>query len=246
MKPADCRCAADVDALARQMFGSVLPFRGVSHVTATWEDPKDGSAWVMAIGEETPKSEYDFFMLNLARARADAIIVTGKVLRDEPTLRYTLQGPGELPAALAEWRDVYAGRREPPLLIVLTSGRGLDPSHPALSGEWATPIIYTSNEAELPELSARVVRSSTPSLREAIRWAKSEGAAIVSLEAGPSSVLPLYDEPPAIDELLLGTHHAQSIPPGIAVAKLRDDESFGMGTGTYRAESWTFTREVLG
>lgn len=244
MKPSECRNAADVDALARTMFGSVLPFRGVSHVTATWEKPGDG-LWVMAIGDDTPKSEHDFFMLNLARARADAILVTGKVLRDEPSLRYELQGPGQLPDALAEWRSTYAGRSQPPMLIVLTSGRGLDPSHPALSGNWARPVLYTSNDAAIREIDARVVRSASPDARSAIRWAQSEGAAIVSLEAGPSTVLPLYDEPSVVDELLLGVYRAPSISQSLAVAKLWDeDESFGMGTGRYEASDWTFSRET--
>ena len=244
MKPSDCRNAADVDALARAMFGQVLPFAGVSHVTATWAKPGDG-LWVMAIRDDTPKSEHDFFMLNLARARADAILVTGKVLREEPELRYTLQGSDRLPEALAEWRAVYAGRSEPPLLIVLTSGRGLDARHPALSGEWARPVIYTSNDAELAPSKARVVRSSKPDARSAIRWAQSQGAAIVSLEAGPSTVAPLYDPPCVIDELLLGVHHAPSLPEGIAVAKLfEEDESFGMGTGSHRVGRWTFAREL--
>lgn len=244
MKPGECRNAGDVDALARSMFGAVLPFRGVSHVTATWDRP-GGGLWVMAIGDETPESEHDFFMLNLSRARADAILVTGKVLRDEPTLRYDLQGPGKLPEALAEWRHTHAGRSQPPLLIVLTSGRGLDPEHPALSGEWARPVLFTSDDAELPAMDARVVRTPTPDARSAIRWAQSRGATIVSLEAGPSTVLPLYEKPSVVDELLLGVCHAPSIPPELAVAKLRDThESLGIQTGAYEVSEWTFSREI--
>lgn len=241
MKPSECTTAADIDALAREMFGQVLPFSGVSHVTATWANP-EGELWVMAITEHTPKSEHDFFMLNLARARADAIVVTGKVLREEPTLRYTLQGAGASPEALAQWRVECAKRTEPPMLIVLTSGRGLDPKHPALSGEWARPVIFTSKSAVLPHVDAEIVRVDQPGARAAVTWAKKR-ADTISIEAGPSTALSLYDD--MVDELLLGVYEAPELPEGIAVGKLRNaSDSFGEQTGSYELGAWTFSRQV--
>ena len=109
MTPSACRTPDDVDALARRLFGAVPIDDGVVHVTALWAPP-EGERRTLLIGEHSPKSDHDFFSLNLARARADAILVTGKILREEPTLRYDLQGAGELPAALAAWRRERAAR----------------------------------------------------------------------------------------------------------------------------------------
>ena len=177
-----------------QLYGDVdlTAATGVVHVVSVVgeDEPR-----VIKIGPGAPKSATDFFALNLARARADAILVTGKILRAEPQLRY------ELPAELARWR----GDREAPELIVLTSGRGLDPKHPALSGAWARPVIFTREDAApaLSETNLVVVGHPDPSPRAAIDWALSEGAAVVSVEAGPSAAASLYERRPLVDEVLL-------------------------------------------
>jgi riboflavin biosynthesis pyrimidine reductase len=150
---------------------------------------------VIEIGPESPQSDTDFFALSLARARADAILVTGKILRAEPQLRCIL------PDDLGRWRGV----RPPPDLVVLTRGRDLDPSHPALSGAWARPVIFTTEEsaAALAASNLVVVGHPDPSARAAVDWAVSEGARVVSIEAGPSAAASLYDARPLVDEVLL-------------------------------------------
>jgi hypothetical protein len=86
----------------------------------------------------------------------------------------------------------------------LSSGRGLDPAHPAFHG-WARPVVFTSREgqARLQDSGLDVVATDAPSARAAIAWLRGEGARCVSIEAGPSTSRPLYDEPPVVDELLL-------------------------------------------
>ncbi len=220
MVPGSCRNAADVDVLARCMFGAAHPFSGVAHVTALWAAP-GGDLWTIAVGSDAPRSTYDRFALNLARARADAILVTGKVLRDEPELTYELGGPGMLPEAFQQWRRL-TGRTDPPWVVVLTSGRGLDPNHPALHG-WARPMIVTTPRAVLPSLPphVRIERLAKLDAREAIRWLRQDcGADGVLVEAGPSTSRPLYESPLAIDDLWLSVFRGRELPATARAGKL--------------------------
>jgi riboflavin biosynthesis pyrimidine reductase len=204
LTPAELTTAADVDALARALYGASPHGDGVVHVTALCE-AGDGEPRTLLIGPDSPRSDHDFFALNLARARADAILVTGKVLRAEPTLRYDLQGKARAPAALAAWRREIAGRDTPPLLCVLTSGRGLDVTHPAFTS-WATPLVFTSpaGAERLADAPFEVVPAAEPSARAAVTYLREQRAArCVSIEAGPSTSRSLYDEPALVSELLL-------------------------------------------
>lgn len=176
---------------------------GVLHVVATW--PCDEGQRVIRITEQSPKSDTDFFLLNLARARADVILTTGRILREEPHLEYSLP-PAWAPGMLA-WREAAMGRTTPPKVAVLTSGRDLDPDHPALHG-WARPVIVTSQDAARalrPRLPGHVdvIGLKLPSAREAIAWARGAGATTVSIEAGPSTARALYADPAVVDELWL-------------------------------------------
>ena len=213
MRPLDRAAAAlDVSEHAARLFGQDPgPLEGVLHVVACWRAGPDALS-VMKIGPEAPRSGDDFFSLNLARARAQAIVVTGKILREEPRLRYDLQGPGDLPAGLAAYRRAL-GLRAPPLLVVLTSGRGLDLGHPALSS-WARPVIFTGVEAAARLAgSIRAVGVERPSLRAALGWLAAEGIRGVSIEAGPSTAMGLYD-PMAVDELALSVFEGD-LPAGV-------------------------------
>ena len=215
--------ANHVDTRIVALFGAsdLARFEGVSHVTAVWEPPSRGALVTLKIGEHTPKSDHDFFVLNLARARADAIVTTGKMLRDEPSTRYDLQGPGTLPESLAEWRRERAGRADPPWLLVLTSGRDLPLEHPALHGA-PRPIVYTTREAArdlAPRLRGsriELVGVDDPSARSAIAHLRDgRGARLVSIEAGPSTSRPLYGDPCAIDELLLSVYAELALDPRV-------------------------------
>lgn len=199
--PADSEL--DVESRIASLWGAdALPTdAGVLHVVATWFDGTEHR--VLRITPESPKSETDFFVLNLARARADVIITTGRILREEPSLEYSLPSPWAAP--MLRWREGVMGRTAPPRLAVLTSGRGLDPGHPALHG-WASPVVVTSPDAAralrgtLPE-HVDVIGLQSTSIRDVLAWARADGATTISVEAGPSTARALYADPLAVDEL---------------------------------------------
>ena len=74
---------------------------GVLHVASAWRD-ETGRLFALRIGPDTPSSATDGFALALARARCDAILSTGKILRDEPGLRHR-PDPVD-PQGLTAWR----------------------------------------------------------------------------------------------------------------------------------------------
>ncbi len=200
MTPDALHTADDVDALARALYGERAPLdrRGVIHVTALYA-ARDGALHTLRIGPQAPKSAHDFFALQLTRARADAIVITGQILRDEPELRYAL------PDAFAAWRARHGRNVAAPKLLVLTSGNALDLTHPALAGEWASPVIFTGTEAATrlrPNASCTVVGHPEPSMAAALAWLRDEGAHTIAIEAGPSTTRPLYDSG-SVDQLVL-------------------------------------------
>ncbi len=137
--------ASDVDALVRKVFGHPLTTTGLLHTVAVYR-PRPGTFRVLRITPETPRSAYDQFSLMVSRARADAILTSGRNLRLEPTGTHVLSGPGTLPSALAAWRRERLGRTSPPHLLVLTRGDDLDLDHPALKIA-ARVFIFTGEEA---------------------------------------------------------------------------------------------------
>lgn len=201
--PNTLRTTNDVETLSQWLYGgvSVTARRGVVHVCAL-QAPGDGTLRNLHVGEASPKSAYDRFALELARARADAIIVTGKILREEPALSYA-----GAPEAMRAWR-ARAGHDALPLLVVLTHGEGLDLAHPALTSGGVRPVIFTSAQAAAALRQAHdgeaiaIVGHPEPSIEAAIAWARGEGSRTIVLEAGPSTVRPLYDAG-VIDELAL-------------------------------------------
>lgn len=195
-----------------ELFGD-LPgaLQGVIHVVAVCKRPDNGLS-VLKIRPESPKSEADFFSLSLARARADAIVTSGRILREEPDLTHAL------PEELAGWRRSERGKPLAPISAVLTSGRDLDLDHP-LFRQSAHALIFTSLEAtaRLAEGAAsrgiELVGSDNPDLIGLLDFLRRDKRALtVSLEAGPSTVLPLYARSPVVvDELMLSIFHG-SVP----------------------------------
>lgn len=195
----------NVEAWLHGLWGHVELDRnaGVLHVVSTWSG-EDGRH-VIRITPQSPKSETDFFLLNLARARADVVLTTGRILREEPHLEYSF--PAAWAAEMIRWRETAMGRTTPPKLAVLTSGRDLDVNHPALHG-WAPPVIVTSQDAARalrPRLPGHVdvIGLKLPSASEAIAWSRAFGASTISIEAGPSTARALYADPASVDELWL-------------------------------------------
>jgi riboflavin biosynthesis pyrimidine reductase len=229
---------------------------GVLHVAAVWRPPGLDRHVVLRIREETPRSELDFLILNLARARADAIVTTGRILRQEPALTHDLQGAGGVPNALDAWRRDELGLERPPWLLVLTSGRDLDPGHPAFRS-WARPLVFCPftrvEQVRRQFLGTRVAVSGhpSPSLRSALDHLEQErGARRISIEAGPSTAIAAYDAPARIDELLLSVFEAPEVPATIAGGELpsrRDLERIlGPAVATFAAAEesgpWRFER----
>lgn len=177
-------------------FGAAL---GVVQVVATTQ--ADDGLRVLRIEARTPRSDTDRFILGFSRARADAIITTGKILRDEPELRYDLPLPER--EGLLAWREEVRRQTASPQLIVLTRDPELDLDHPALHS-WASPILYTTpSVAERWKPHFEAVGDPACSLRSAVAWARRRGAKVISIEAGPRTARNLYRDPCAVDEVLL-------------------------------------------
>ncbi len=242
--------ARDVQRRIEALYGDVDlgADAGVVHVVSVSEHA--GELAVIRIGPRAPGSPTDRFVLQLARARADAIVVTGKILRAEPGLRY------DLPPDLLAWRRDRARRVQRPDLLVLTRGHDLDVAHPALHG-WARPIAFTTEDAA-PRLaqSMRAVGCADPSLRAAVAWALAAGARTVSVEAGPSSSAPLYEAPVRVDELML-SEFLGALPPEVRGGALirRDDleaklrliaapRTIEEGSGVWRFSRWTREQRI--
>lgn len=212
--------ARDVALRIEEIYGSDLHTTGLIHVTAVWHGGA-GAYVTLEIRPETPRCQHDLFALGLARARADAILTTGKILREEPKLTHQLVGPVEVPSALAAWRRDTLGKESAPITLVLTSGRDLDFRHPLFhSGTRA--VIFTSREGQW-ELESQatshgveVVGAEHPSPQSAIEFLRREfGAATISIEAGPSVSRQFYEPPLVVDELLLSVYDAPRIPRSV-------------------------------
>ena len=220
MLPEDVRSPVDVAALGRELLGGDPARAGrVLHVAAVWRDA-GGVARVLRIGPQTPRSDHDRFLLGLARARAEAILTPGRILREEPALTHGLLGPPELRAALAAWRHERLVLASPPWLLVLSSGSGLDPAHPAFHGP-TRPLLFVpaAAAAELRERFARtevrVASVPQPSARLALEHLRRLGAKRVTLEAGPTTMRSLYEEPVGVDELWLATYAGERPREGV-------------------------------
>jgi riboflavin biosynthesis pyrimidine reductase len=218
--PEDVRTPADVAALGRELLGDD-PARAsrVLHVAAVWRDAL-GVAHVLRIGPATPRSEHDRFVLALARARAEAIVTRGKILREEPALPHGPIGAPGLRAALAAWRRERLVLGAPPWLLVLSSGRDLDPAHPAFHGETRPLLFVPASAAEavrerFAQTSVRVASVPKPSVRLALDHLERLGARRITIEAGPTTARVLYEEPARVDELWLASYAGERPPDGV-------------------------------
>ncbi|MFK7988066.1 MAG: dihydrofolate reductase family protein [Sandaracinaceae bacterium] len=226
---------------AASLYGSPLgSAEGVLHVTAVART--DDGLRVMRIGP-APRSPTDFFALSLTRARVDAVVVTGGVLRAEPELRY------DLAPSLRTWRGA-----DGPLLLVMTRGANLPSQHPVWESE-AQPLVLTGARAAaelrraLPS-RVEVVGVEAPSGRAALDYLQRErGCRSVSIEAGPSVAVPLYDAPNRIDEVVLSVYEG-ALPDvargGAYIEESRLHAEFERVGGPTRVDEpsgpWVFSR----
>jgi hypothetical protein len=245
--------AASVDRAARALFGSPLDTRpAVSHSIAVWRATEDAPLVTIRINEHSPKSELDFLALHIGRARADGIIITGKILRDEPGLCYDLHADPRWGDALANWRERRWGLCEPPWLLILTATGEFDFRHPVFHG-WARPLIFTSDRTATRKLAAApcpVVADVEPGIQRAIRHLQvARECECVSIEAGPSTVRALYERPVPVKELLLSVYLETSLDPraqGESLIKLSEVRSMFRSetSATHRDgdQHWSFHR----
>lgn len=215
-EPSDRQRAERCEARIRALYGTGLPRSvGVLHVVAVWEAPGPSDC-VMRIGPDTPKSATDLFVLDVARARADVIVATGKILRDEPRVRHAYRS--DAAADLEAWRSLVLCRDEPPRSAILTSGRDLDLDHPLLR-DANRPLVYTSPLAarRLAEAAAargiEVIGRERLSIRDLVSDLELRGARTISIEAGPTTAVPLYEPRPLVRELMLSVYLEPDLAP---------------------------------
>ncbi len=220
---------------------------GVLHVVAVGRDGVGGLA-VIRIGADAPAGETDFFALSVARARADAIVTTGAILRAEPTV---VHDPGE---DLGEWRRQALAKNEPPTLVVLTRGAGLPKEHPAFAQ--GPTLVATSIEAvgaveqDFRSRDVEVVGLVDATTRGLVDELRRRGLSDILLEAGPSTVLPLYDDPLVVDELMLSIYEEGPLAERLVAGVFPDEEQlrerFGPPTSEVslaeKSGRWCFSR----
>lgn len=152
-------------------------------------------------------SEADRFMLGFLRACADAVVIGAGTLLASPkgTWRIDRAYP---PAAeaLAELR-ARRGRPEQPLVVVVTTGASLDPTHPVL--ESGALLLTTEGAASrvraaVPAATEVVAvnDAETVDLARALELLRDRGCPVVLTEAGPSMFGSLVASQ-LVDELFL-------------------------------------------
>ena len=209
--------AEAVDQCARRLFGRVPRATGLVHTTSVWR--KDPSTFLtLRIGPETPESSHDTFVLGLARARADAILTTGRILRQEPDVTHGLPGSPTLADALEAWRRERLGKTRPPISLVLSRSGDIDLTHPLFRGP-GRQLTYTSPkgawklESRAADAGIDLVIDPEPDPRRAVDMLRAElGTATISIEAGPTVARTFYEPPLMVDELMLSIFDGESIP----------------------------------
>ncbi len=234
---------------------------GLLHVAAIAGSP----ACAIAIGSSAPTSPTDRFVLGLARARADAIVTTGAILRAEPELVHRYAEDEEGQVALARWRERVLGKHASPGVVVLSESGDFPIEHPALVAAraglvWTTPAgrvrLGGQNVARLsiegPEEPGEPLRASV--LRAIARARELLGARTVLVEAGPTVSRTLYPTPATsspgnnrvdrvegewIDELLLSRFAGDLKAPAVGppfVPQARISARFGRANSVRHIE----------
>ncbi len=253
-------------ALARQIGGELERLwgvdpagaRGVLHVCSAARFAQ-GALRVLRIGPESPASERDRLALGAARARADWILATGRILRAEPELTHALHPSPARAAALAAWRRDCVGRARPPRSAVLTRGAGLDPAHPLFAAREPVLLLVPRGCAgalpralrgrcEVAELAQPGIRGALAALAERTLRARPDAPTLL-VEAGPATAAALYRAPCRVDELLLSVceaalapeHGAGALPPEPRLAALLGPPRF-VSHSREASGDWSFLR----
>ncbi|MBM4266081.1 MAG: hypothetical protein FJ144_05615 [Deltaproteobacteria bacterium] len=243
---------AEIEAL---LGGDPAADHGVIQVTSVTR-PRDAAAPLetIAVGPDAPRSATDRFLLSLARARADAIVTTGKILRAEPDVRHSPLGSTEEIEALRRWRHDHLAKRDEPWSVVLSRGTSLDLDHPLFRPP-ARPLLLVPEEtARRIEPAARaagirVLGRPEPSLEDSLAVLAADfGCETITVEAGPSTSRSLWGSPTRVDELLLSIFEEHEDVPraGAFSTEARLEAALGRPRASQsRVEEsglWTFRR----
>jgi riboflavin biosynthesis pyrimidine reductase len=245
----------DVARELRALYGSAdPPAPGVLHIVHAAR-AADGRLAALRIGApSTPKSESDFFVVNAARAHADAILTSAENLRREPALSHALQGPWA--RALADYRRDVLHKSAPPTVAILTRSGDLPSPHPVWHDGTTKLVLVPAGTS--PRARARESAGADPvqtiplpdlDAVSAARWLQAQRLPLVSVEAGPHTVAALYAAQ-AVSELWL-THWESATPDAEFAGALPADEILlrGLellgsaqrreGGHSFRFERWT-------
>ncbi len=177
-----------------------------------------------------------------ARAIASAIVLTAKILRDEPHLSYA---PDDAVGEAREALRKHRGLMSKPELIVLTRNRegALPLDHPLLKADNLT--IFTNEEGAARArnwgLRAEVPNAGELSIRAALRYGARHGG-VVSVEAGPSASHKLFTPEVQLDRMWLSRYSGPCSNEMLA-AELFSDRAFqgAERTGSLETEgAWRF------
>ena len=153
------------------------------------------------------ESEADRFVLALVRACADAVVVGSGTLLASPQGTWRIDRA--YPPAAEALADLRArrGRPEQPLVVVVTTGASLDPSHPVLE---SGALVLTTEEgvshlrATVPSASEVVAVNDGDAvdLGRALELLRERGCPVILTEAGPS-MFGSFVASQLVDELFL-------------------------------------------
>lgn len=189
------------------------------------------------------KSPADRFVMGLARACAEGVLMGAGTMRATPGHRWTAEHIyPDLADAFAELRRARGLAPEPRLVLVTGSG-DVDPNHPGLAGGAlvvTAPAGAARMQGKLPA-GTEVVEAGEGSkvpIRAAIEAARGAGLNVLLSEAGPHVNGQLLEED-LIDELLL------TVSPVLAGREGPGDLGMVMGTRTLPGSSGALSLEGL-
>lgn len=261
--------AADLYSLLEEVYGAVdwRAASGVLQVTAIAAADRA----TIALGPEAPASALDRIVLGFARARAEALVTTGSILRAEPKLVHRYAEDPTRDEQWQAWREATLGWNGAPGLILLSRSGDFPLGHPAI--ESATSGFVWTSKATRDRLGPRlgalevVVAESTggeSGLSGALAFARARhGLSSIAIEAGPSATRGIYEPPAtppetgqntgparvAVDELLLSLYDGALADAARAAKFASEAEVSAAGlqrVRTYKKKepsgSWTFER----
>jgi riboflavin biosynthesis pyrimidine reductase len=253
------RSLSEVAALIRSLYGTLPhPPSGVIHTVAAVRCAP-GRFHVIKIEDGAPRSSTDRFVLDLWRAHCDALIVTGQILRSEPTLSYV--PTGRLSAGLTGYRARVLGKTRPLRGAILTRSADLPRDHPVFRERAVIEFVVLTEPQQVRALqqtlggAAEVVGVPELDARAALAFLRSEGAETIGVEAGPSVASILYSPPALVDHLMLSICDAP-VAARVVGGALPEDAALFAGltcvsevsrleeSGTWRFQHWQSTTAV--